>query len=82
MGVATPGQELRNLIYRMDRLSRYEAGHHPKESLKRSCVFKWIAAVAMAMGSENVSDWLYRLLPPLYKELSNSKKVAGKNSLY
>lgn len=75
--VLTPGQELRNLMYQMDRLTRYEAGHHPKESMKRSCVFKWIAAVAMAMGSEHLPDWLYRLIPPLYKELSNSKKVAG-----
>ena len=73
----SPGQELRHLIYQMDRLTRYEAGHHPKESLKRSCVFKWIAAVAMAMGKEHVSDWLYRLIPPLYKELSNPKKVGG-----
>lgn len=72
------GQELRNLIYQMDRLTRYEAGHHPKESMKRSCVFKWIAAVSLAMGTENLSDWLYRLIPPLYKELSNPKKVGGK----
>ncbi len=75
--ITSPGQELRHLIYQMDRLTRYEAGHHPKESLKRCCVFKWIAAVAMAMGSEHLSDWLYRLIPPLYKELSNPKKVGG-----
>ena len=76
-GISPGGQELRHLIYQMDRLARYEAGHHPKESMKRSCVFKWIAAVAMAMGEEHLSEWLYRLLPSLYKELSDQKKVGG-----
>ena len=75
--IVTPGKELGHLIYQMDRLARYEAGHYPKEPMKRSCVFKWIAAVAMAMGSDNLCDWLVRLLPPLYKELSDTRRTGG-----
>ena len=75
--IVTPGKELGHLIYQMDRLARYEAGHYPKEPMKRSCVFKWIAAVAMAMGSDNLCDWLVHLLPPLYKELSDTRITGG-----
>ena len=75
--IVTPGKELGHLIYQMDRLARYEAGHYPKEPMKRSCVFKWIGAVAMAMGSDNLCDWLVRLLPPLYKELSDTRRTGG-----
>ena len=75
--IVTPGKELGHLIYQMDRLAQYEAGHYPKEPMKRSCVFKWIGAVAMAMGSDNLCDWLVRLLPPLYKELSDTRRTGG-----
>ena len=66
-------KELTSLIEDMDRISRHESGHFPKESLKRTCVFKWIAAVAMAMGQEVISDWLTLLVPPLYKQLSDTR---------
>ena len=71
-----PGERLKWLAGKMDKLARYEAGHHPKESLKRTCVFQWIAAVAVKM-EEDISYWLPLLLPPLYKELSDRKKTAG-----
>ena len=70
------GERLKWLARKMDKLARYEAGHHPKESLKRTCVFQWIAAVAVKM-EDDISDWLPLLLPPLYKELSDGKKTAG-----
>lgn len=75
-----PEVQLRRLIYQMDKLARYEVGHYPKEPLKRTYVFKWIAAVAMVIGAEHLSDWLVDLLPPLYKELADTKMTAGMSS--
>ena len=70
------GERLKWLAGKMDKLARYEAGHYPKESLKRTCVFQWIAAVAVKM-EDGISYWLPLLLPPLYKELRDKKKTAG-----
>ena len=75
--ILQPEVQLRRLIYQMDKLARYEVGHYPKEPLKRTHVFKWIAAVAMVIGEEHLSDWLVDLLPPLYKELADTKITAG-----
>ena len=78
--ILQPEVQLRRLIYQMDKLARYEVGHYPKEPLKRTYVFKWIAAVAMVIGEEHLSDWLVDLLPPLYKELADTKMTAGMSS--
>lgn len=69
--------ELEWLISEMGRLARQEAGFHPKQSLKRTCVFQWTAAIAMEMDSTELAYWLMQLLPPLYKELVDEKKTAG-----
>ena len=76
MGVS---EQLERLSHQMDRLCRYERGHHPKESFKRTCVFKWTAAVSTVMGPQVLENWLVKLLPPLTKELNNKdeKKIAG-----
>lgn len=71
------GERLKWLARKMDKLARYEAGHHPKESLKRTCVFQWIAAVGVKM-EDSISYLLPLLLPPLYKELRDKKKTAGR----
>ncbi|XP_065909347.1 small subunit processome component 20 homolog isoform X2 [Dysidea avara] len=64
------------LISKMVHIATYEAGHYPKQSLKRSCVFKWIAAVAVELGT-SLPDHLPQLLAPLYREESDIMKAAG-----
>ena len=77
--------ELDWLISEMGWLARQEAGHHPKETMKRTCVFQWTAAVAIAMGEQGLGEWVSKMLPPLYKELSAAcdvtSKTAGKRQL-
>ena len=72
--------ELDWLISEMGWLARQEAGHHPKETMKRTCVFQWTAAVAIAMGHQGLPDWVSKMLPPLYKELADVSKTAGELS--
>lgn len=45
---------------------------------QRSCVFKWIAAVASHVGKDQLNDWLPLVLPPLYREMT-VQEGAGKN---
>lgn len=68
---------LMKLINQMDKLCRYESGHHPKESFKRTHVFHWIDAVVTVMGTNCTDTILVKLLQPIYKELCDSKKGAG-----
>lgn len=44
--------------------------------LQRSCVFKWIGAVAVELGT-SLPDHLTQLLAPLYREESDSSNSAG-----
>ena len=80
------GSELDWLISEMGWLARQEAGHHPKETIKRTCVFQWTAAVAIiVMGEQGLDEWMSKMLPPLYKELSGDEtaiKTAGKRQLH
>lgn len=69
---------LSSLTNRMLHIAAYEAGHYPKQSLKRSCVFKWIGAVAVELDND-LPNHLTQLLTPLYREESDSTNTAGTN---
>ena len=43
---------------------------------QRSCVFKWIGAVAIELGND-LPTYLTQLLAPLYREESDSTNTAG-----
>ena len=75
-----PRNELDWLISEMGWLARQEAGHHPKETMKRTCVFQWTAAVAIAMGEQGLGEWVSKMLPPLHKELSAAGDVMSKTA--
>ena len=55
--------------------------------MKRTCVFQWTAAVAIAMGEQGLGEWVSKMMPPLYKELSASasdyvrSRTAGKRQI-
>ena len=48
-------------------------------------MFQWTAAVAIAMGKQGLGEWVSKMLPPLYKELSAAgdmtSKTAGERQL-
>ena len=48
--------------------------------MKRTCVFQWTAAVAIAMGEQGLGEWVSKMLPPLYKELSAAVDVMSKTA--
>ena len=73
----THAKDLRWLINKLERLTKHEAGHHPKESLKRICVLQWTAAMSQDLGGEHLPAYLPALLRPVYRELTNSRKTAG-----
>ncbi|XP_063164718.1 small subunit processome component 20 homolog [Candoia aspera] len=49
-----------------------EAAHSPKDSLKRTCIFKFLGAIAVDLGKENVKPYLPTIIAPLYRELSST----------
>ena len=69
--------QLEKLFDQMNKLCRFESGHFPKESHKRSSVFKWIAAISTVIGRKHLEAWLVKLLPPLHKEMKNDNKIGG-----
>ncbi len=70
-------RDLRWLINRLSRLAKYEAGHQPKESLRRTCVIQWIAAVSLELGAASLPPFLPALLRPVYRELVDTNLAAG-----
>ncbi|XP_039210035.1 small subunit processome component 20 homolog [Crotalus tigris] len=49
-----------------------EAAHSPKDSLKRTCIFKFLGAIAVDLGKEKVKPYLPTIIAPLYRELSST----------
>uniref|UniRef100_A0A670XP62 UTP20 small subunit processome component n=1 Tax=Pseudonaja textilis TaxID=8673 RepID=A0A670XP62_PSETE len=49
-----------------------EAAYSPKDSLKRTCIFKFLGAIAVDLGKEKVKPYLPTIIAPLYRELSST----------
>jgi U3 small nucleolar RNA-associated protein 20 len=64
-------------IMKMEKLARLEAGNCPKDSSKRSCVLKWIGALAVNFDPKIVEVYLSLLLKPVYRELANEQTIGG-----
>jgi len=62
------------LIVKMTRLATFEALKKIKESVKRTCVFRWIGAVCLDSDHQQLLPHLPDLLKPLYREISNAQK--------
>ncbi|XP_022238550.1 small subunit processome component 20 homolog [Limulus polyphemus] len=63
---------LRWLIRRVTREAKMEVANNPTITLKRSCVFKWLAAISVDMTQEELTRWLPLMLPSLCRELSDN----------
>lgn len=47
---------------------------------QRLSVFRWIAAIASHLGSENISSYLSEMLKPVHRELDHGSNSVGKFS--
>ncbi|XP_048578586.1 small subunit processome component 20 homolog isoform X2 [Nematostella vectensis] len=63
------GISLETLISKMERLATHEASQTPKVTRKRTCVLKWLAALAMALGKDDVRPYLQHVVEPIHREL-------------
>lgn len=72
-------RDVKWLVNRLSRLAKYEAAHHPKESLRRTCVLQWTAAVSLELGGEHLPSYLPALLRPVYRELVDPSRTSGES---
>ncbi|XP_064627386.1 small subunit processome component 20 homolog [Lineus longissimus] len=67
------------LTKKMTREAKFEATTNPKVTLKRSSVFKWMAAVSVDLGSDHLPEFLPFMLPPLFRETTDSSSAADES---
>ncbi|XDV24664.1 hypothetical protein PO909_028779 [Leuciscus waleckii] len=64
-----------SLLWVMNKLSllaKREAADTPKEPLKRTCVFKFLGAIAVDLGKDRLGPYLTTIIAPLYRELDST----------
>ncbi|XP_041354948.1 small subunit processome component 20 homolog [Gigantopelta aegis] len=68
----SPQQPLsvRWITRKMVREANHEAVISPRKTIKRSSVFKWLAAYSLKLDSECLTDILHIILPPLQREIT------------
>ncbi|GCB68829.1 hypothetical protein scyTo_0000958 [Scyliorhinus torazame] len=60
------------LMKKLCILVKREAAHSPKIPLKRTCVFKFLGAIAVNLGMVGVKPYLPTIIAPLYRELNST----------
>ncbi|KAM8777268.1 small subunit processome component 20 homolog [Rhynchonycteris naso] len=60
------------LIQKLSRVAKLEAAYSPRNPLKRTCVFKFLGAVAMDLGADRVKPYLPVIIAPLFRELNST----------
>lgn len=60
--------DLEWLIRKVTREAKYEMVNKPKETTKRTCIFKLLAAISLELG-ENVKNYLGVIIPCLHREI-------------
>ncbi|KAK5849173.1 hypothetical protein PBY51_008835 [Eleginops maclovinus] len=60
------------LMKKLSLMAKREAAHTPKIPLKRTCVFKFLGAMAMDLGKERLGPYLSTIITPLYRELDST----------
>lgn len=53
-------------------MAKREAASTPKIPLKRTCVFKFLGAIAVDLGKDRLSPYLTTIIAPLYRELDST----------
>uniref|UniRef100_A0A3B5AP45 UTP20 small subunit processome component n=1 Tax=Stegastes partitus TaxID=144197 RepID=A0A3B5AP45_9TELE len=60
------------LMKKLSLMAKREAAHSPKVPLKRTCVFKFLGAIAMDLGKDRLGPYLTTIITPLYRELDST----------
>ncbi|XP_062913663.1 small subunit processome component 20 homolog [Mobula hypostoma] len=60
------------LIRKLCIIAKREAANSPKHPLKRTCIFKFLGAIAVDLGVERVKPFLSMIITPLYRELNST----------
>ncbi|XP_037702214.1 small subunit processome component 20 homolog isoform X2 [Choloepus didactylus] len=60
------------LIQRLSRMAKLEAAYSPRNPLKRTCIFKFLGAIAMDLGIDKIKPYLPMIIAPLFRELNNT----------
>ncbi|XP_031599328.1 small subunit processome component 20 homolog [Oreochromis aureus] len=60
------------LMKKLSLMAKREAAYAPKVPLKRTCVFKFLGAMAMDLGKERLAPYLTTIITPLYRELDST----------
>lgn len=60
------------LIQKLSRIAKLEAAYSPRNLLKRTCIFKFLGAVAMDLGKDKVKPYLSVIIAPLFRELNST----------
>ncbi|RXN25689.1 small subunit processome component 20-like protein [Labeo rohita] len=57
---------------KLSLLAKREAADTPKVPLKRTCVFKFLGAIAVDLGKDRIGPYLTTIIAPLYRELDST----------
>ncbi|XP_076967884.1 small subunit processome component 20 homolog isoform X2 [Tamandua tetradactyla] len=60
------------LIRKLSRIARLEAAYSPRNPLKRTCIFKFLGAIAVDLGMDKVQPYLPMIIAPLFRELNST----------
>ncbi|XP_036025597.1 small subunit processome component 20 homolog isoform X1 [Onychomys torridus] len=60
------------LIQKLSRMAKLEAAYTPRNPLKRTCIFKFLGAVAVDLGVDRVKPYLPVIIAPLFRELNST----------
>ncbi|XP_038143159.1 small subunit processome component 20 homolog [Cyprinodon tularosa] len=60
------------LMKKLSLMAKREAAYAPKVPLKRTCVFKFLGAIAVDLGKERLGPYLSTIITPLYRELDST----------
>ncbi|XP_069012709.1 small subunit processome component 20 homolog [Embiotoca jacksoni] len=60
------------LMKKLSLMAKREAAYSPKVPLKRTCVFKFLGAIAMDLGKDRLGPYLTTIITPLYRELDST----------
>ncbi|XP_034018840.1 small subunit processome component 20 homolog isoform X2 [Thalassophryne amazonica] len=60
------------LMKKLSLMTKREAANTPKVPLKRTCVFKFLGAMALDLGKERLGPYLTTIITPLYRELDST----------
>ncbi|KAM9389678.1 small subunit processome component 20 homolog [Phaethornis superciliosus] len=60
------------LMKKLSLMAKREAAYSPKVPLKRSCIFKFLGAVSVDLGKDQIKPYLPTILTPLYRELNSN----------